>query len=94
MRLQLRGVSPQLATPIMIKDVDLSTPKSRAILAVIFLPYVLMITAFTGATQAHDDPSPRAGALGGTEDTAFPGGAGKPVLLQPAREPAAAGRCP
>jgi len=39
----------------MIKDVDLSTPKSRAILAVIFLPYVLMITAFTGATHLAMD---------------------------------------
>lgn len=55
LRLQLRGVSPQLAAPIMIKDVDLSTPKSRAILAVIFLPYVLMITAFTGATHLAMD---------------------------------------
>jgi sodium transport system permease protein len=55
LRLQLRGVSPQLAAPIMVRDVDLSTPKSRAILAVIFLPYVLMITAFTGATHLAMD---------------------------------------
>lgn len=55
LRLQLRGVSPQLAGPVMIRDVDLSTPKSRAILAVIFLPYVLMITAFTGATHLAMD---------------------------------------
>jgi len=55
LRLQLRGVSPQLAAPVMIRDVDLSTPKSRAILAVIFLPYVLMITAFTGATHLAMD---------------------------------------
>ena len=55
LRLQLRGVAPQLASPIMIKDVDLSTPKSRAILAIIFLPYVLMITAFTGATHLAMD---------------------------------------
>ena len=55
LRLQLRGVSPQLASPIMLRDVDLSTPKSRAILAVIFLPYVLMITAFTGATHLAMD---------------------------------------
>ena len=31
LRLQLRGVSPQLAAPVMVRDVDLSTPKSRAI---------------------------------------------------------------
>lgn len=55
LRLQLRGVSPQLAMPVMVRDVDLSTPKSRAILAVIFLPYVLMITAFTGATHLAMD---------------------------------------
>ncbi|MEE8339443.1 MAG: ABC transporter permease [Xanthomonadales bacterium] len=55
LRLQLRGISPQLASPIMIRDVDLSTPKSRAILAIIFLPYVLMITAFTGATHLAMD---------------------------------------
>jgi len=55
LRLRLRGVAPQLASPIMLKDVDLSTPKSRAILAIIFLPYVLMITAFTGATHLAMD---------------------------------------
>jgi sodium transport system permease protein len=55
LRLQLRGVSPQLVSAVMVKDVDLSTPKSRAILAVIFLPYVLMITAFTGATHLAMD---------------------------------------
>lgn len=55
LRLQLRGVSPQLASPVMLRDVDLSTPKSRAIMAVIFLPYVLMITAFTGATHLAMD---------------------------------------
>jgi len=48
LRLQLRGVAPQLTSAILIRDVDLSTAKSRAILAMIFLPYVLMITAFTG----------------------------------------------
>ena len=55
LRLQLRGVSPQVASAVMVKEVDLSTPKSRAILAVIFLPYVLMITAFTGATHLAMD---------------------------------------
>jgi len=48
LRLQLRGIAPDLTTAILIRDVDLSTAKSRAILAMIFLPYVLMITAFTG----------------------------------------------
>jgi sodium transport system permease protein len=55
LRLQLRGVSPLIATPIQIKDVDLSTPKSRALMVMILLPYVLMLTAFTGGMhQAMD----------------------------------------
>lgn len=55
LRLQLRGVAPQATAPIMIRDVDLSTAKSRAILAMIFLPYVLMITAFTGGMHLAID---------------------------------------
>jgi len=48
LRLQLRGVAPAIQTAIMVKDVDLSTPQSRGLLFMIFLPYILMITAFTG----------------------------------------------
>ena len=55
LRLQLRGVSPTLSAPIMIKDVDLSTPQSRGMLVMIMLPYVLMITAFTGGMHLAID---------------------------------------
>jgi sodium transport system permease protein len=55
LRLQLRGVSPQVMSPVDIRDVDLSTAKSRAILAMIFLPYLLMITAFTGGSHIAMD---------------------------------------
>jgi len=55
LRLQLRGISPSLAAPLVVKDVDLSTPKSRAMLALIFLPYMLMITAFTGGMHLAID---------------------------------------
>jgi sodium transport system permease protein len=55
LRLQLRGVTPALASPLLVKDVDLSTPKSRAMLAMIFLPYMLMITAFTGGMHLAID---------------------------------------
>ena len=55
LRLQLRGISPNIASPIRIKDVDLSTPKSRASMIMVFLPYILMLTAFTGGLhQAMD----------------------------------------
>lgn len=55
MRLQLRGVSPSAATPLLVKDVDLSTPQSRGLLLMIFLPYMLMITAFTGGMHLAID---------------------------------------
>ncbi|NND43871.1 MAG: ABC transporter permease [Xanthomonadales bacterium] len=55
MRLQLRGVSPNAATPLLVKEVDLSTPKSRGLLLMIFLPYMLMITAFTGGMHLAID---------------------------------------
>jgi len=55
LRLQLRGVAPKLQSPIMIKDVDLSTPQSRGMLVMIMLPYVLMITAFTGGMHLAID---------------------------------------
>lgn len=54
-RLQLRGVAPSVAVPVMTKDVDLSTPQSRGALAMIFLPYFLMITAFTGGMHLATD---------------------------------------
>lgn len=55
LRLQLRGVSPSIQTPVMVKDVDLSTPQSRGMLVMIMLPYVLMITAFTGGMHLAID---------------------------------------
>ena len=55
LRLQLRGVSPTVRSPIMVKDVDLSTPQSRGMLVMIMLPYVLMITAFTGGMHLAID---------------------------------------
>ena len=55
LRLQLRGVSPTVRSAIMVKDVDLSTPQSRGMLVMIMLPYVLMITAFTGGMHLAID---------------------------------------
>ena len=55
LRLQLRGVSPQLLTPIMIKTVDQSTPTSRAAQILAFLPYILMIGAFIGGMHLAID---------------------------------------
>ncbi len=55
LRLQLRGVSPQLLTPIMTKVVDQSTPTARAAQILAFLPYILMIGAFIGGMHLAID---------------------------------------
>ena len=55
LRLQLRGVAPSITTAVAIKDVDLSTPQGRAALVLVFLPYFLMITAFTGGMHLAID---------------------------------------
>jgi sodium transport system permease protein len=55
LRLQLRGIDPGIANPIQIKDVDLSTSKSRALMVMIFLPYMLMLMAFIGGLHQATD---------------------------------------
>ena len=73
LRLQLRGVSPTLRTAIMVKDIDLSTPQSRGMLVMIMLPYVLMITAFTGGMHLAIDST-----AGEKERTSL-----EPLLINP-----------
>jgi sodium transport system permease protein len=55
LRLQMRGVSPSVMSPLLIRDVDLSTPQSRGMLIMLFLPYILMITAFMGGMHLAID---------------------------------------
>lgn len=55
LRLQLRGIAPTIQSPLMVKDIDLSTPQSRGMLVMLMLPYVLMITAFTGGMHLAID---------------------------------------
>jgi len=55
LRLQLRGVSPSLTTPLVLKDIDLSTPTSRAGQLLALLPYFLILTAFIGGMHLAID---------------------------------------
>jgi sodium transport system permease protein len=55
LRLQMRGVSPSVMSPLVIRNVDLSTPQSRGMLIMLFLPYILMITAFIGGMHLAID---------------------------------------
>jgi len=55
LRLQLRGVNPQLMQAVRVKDVDLSTPKSRGAQILSILPYFIMITLFVSCMPVAID---------------------------------------
>jgi sodium transport system permease protein len=55
LRLQLRGVHPELTRPIQIEIDDLSTPESRGSLLLGFLPYFILITVFVGSMHMAID---------------------------------------
>jgi sodium transport system permease protein len=49
LRLLARGVDPRVAAPVVIEDLDLSTPRSRAVLLLGMMPYFLLFAAILGA---------------------------------------------
>ncbi len=48
LRLQARGISPTIAQALVIDQVDLSTPSSRATLVLGMLSYVILLVTLTG----------------------------------------------
>lgn len=55
LRLQLRGVHPDLTRPVDSQIVDLSTPTSRGGQILAFLPYFILITVFMGSMHMAID---------------------------------------
>ncbi|MEM1081703.1 MAG: ABC transporter permease [Pseudomonadota bacterium] len=55
LRLQLRGVDPQITRPVASQVVDLSTPTSRGGEILSFLPYFILITVFVGSMHMAVD---------------------------------------
>jgi sodium transport system permease protein len=49
LRLLARGVDPRAAAPIVVEDVDMSTPRSRSVLLLGMMPYFLLFAAILGA---------------------------------------------
>jgi len=48
LRLQVRGISPQIASPLVVAQVDRSTPQARGAMLLGMLPYFLTLSAFIG----------------------------------------------
>jgi sodium transport system permease protein len=55
LRLVARGLSPAVATPMQIEDVEVSSAQARAAQILGFIPLFVMISAFTGAMGIATD---------------------------------------
>lgn len=55
LRLVMRGVSPEVVQPVLIADVDQSTPQSRGGMLLSMLPYLLILTVFAGGNYLATD---------------------------------------
>lgn len=73
LRLLARGVSPDLAQTVMVQDVDVSTPKSRAAIFLNFIPMFVLLAAFIGGMFSATD------ATAGERER----GSLEPLLLNP-----------
>jgi len=51
LRLLARGINPAVAAPLSVAHKDLSTPAARRGLALAFLPYLLILSAFIGGAH-------------------------------------------
>ncbi len=48
LRLQLRGVDPSIANPIVVQEMDTASPAARALTVLATLPYLLILVVFMG----------------------------------------------
>ena len=48
LRLQIRGVSPLLAVPVAVNDVDVATPTGRAVVVLGFMTYFVLVRSVDG----------------------------------------------
>jgi sodium transport system permease protein len=55
LRLVGRGVSPAVATPVMVQEVEVSTTQQRAARLLAVIPLMILLAAFTGAMQIATD---------------------------------------
>jgi sodium transport system permease protein len=74
MRLIARGISPAVASPLVVEDVEVSSSQQRAAMILSFLPVFLVLAAFTGGMQIATDSTAGERERGSLE----------PLLLNPA----------
>jgi sodium transport system permease protein len=55
MRVMMRGVDPLVLTPVVVEDIDVSTPASRAVVVLGALTYLIMLTMLMGGMHLAID---------------------------------------
>jgi len=75
LRLLARGVSPQLAAPLRIEELDLATPEKAAAQMLVMIPLFLLMAAFMGGMHLAID------ATAGERER----GSLEPLLINPVR---------
>ena len=84
LRLIARGVSPAVATPVQIEEVEVSTAQQRAAQVLAFIPLFILLAAFVGGMQIATDSTAGERERGSLE----------PLLVNPApRGAIVAGKC-
>jgi sodium transport system permease protein len=83
MRLVSRGVSPAIANPLQLEDVEVSSAQQRAAMILSFIPMFIVLAAFAGGMQIATDSTAGERERGSLE----------PLLVNPApRRAIAAGK--
>ena len=54
LRSQIRGVSPLLAVPIAVNDIDVTTPTGRAVVVLGFMTYFVLFSVLDGRAVSRD----------------------------------------
>ena len=73
LRLQLRGVDPNIISPIRVADLDVATPAAKALSILLYLPYLIIVTIFIGGLPLAIDTTAGEKERGSLE----------PLLVQP-----------
>ena len=81
LRLVNRGVSPAIATPLQIEDIEVSSAQQRAAMILSFIPMFIVLAAFAGGMQIAMDSTAGERERGSLE----------PLLVNPAPRQAIAG---
>ncbi len=73
LRLMARGINPQVIQPLSVEQVDVSTPQSQVMVFLNMMPFLLLITIFTGGMYVVIDTT-----AGERERTSL-----EPLLINP-----------